>query len=116
MIVIVVVRAEDWQRHLGDVGEEPPLPTTFPTYTSLTHEDKKATSLYVLALIPEKVNGQKLSLDCLKQLVEKPKLTDDKATTLQYEVTGEVQRCYGKSVIPTLCCLFLSFILFSFNV
>ena len=101
MIVIVVVRAEDWRRHLGDIGEEPPLPTTFPTH--ITHEGKKATELCVLALIPEKVNGQKLSLDYLKELVEKPKLTDDKATTLQYEVTGEVQRCYGKSVIPTLC-------------
>jgi hypothetical protein len=67
--------AADWRKHFGDVGVEPPLP---PDIEQILNgpcpiwPGKTLRETHLLVLIPERVNGQPLTLKLLGELVQKP--------------------------------------------
>ena len=83
---------EMWATHLGDIGEEPPLPPDIKAILNAPcpfFPGKKVAETHLLVLIPKTVNGKPLTLKSLGELVKKPL----KGTPTYYDIffndTGE---------------------------
>jgi hypothetical protein len=75
---------EKWTTYIGDVGEEPPLPTDIEKILKSPcpfWKEKKVEETHLLMLIPRTVNGKPYTLNYLEEFVKHPK---------QGEATGVV--------------------------
>ena len=76
---------KQWETYFGDIGIEPPLPTDIRNILKSPcpfFPGKKVRESHILVLIPETVNGKRLNLTLLGELVKAPK--DGKATQYRY--------------------------------
>lgn len=80
---------ELWEKYLGNVGEEPPLPKDIDNimksscpFFSWFFSNKRVEETHMLILIPKTVNGKPLTLNYLGDLVRYPK--QGKATQCTY--------------------------------
>ena len=65
----------EWEKYIGIVGEEPPLPSDIEEILNDPcpfWPNKKVHETHVLCLIPQTVNGKPLNLKSLGELVQKP--------------------------------------------
>ena len=68
--------AKKWAKYIGDVGEEPPLPEKLDELLKSPcryWKGKQVKDTHMLTLIPATVNGEKLTLERLGELVKTPK-------------------------------------------
>jgi len=65
----------EWERYFGEVGEQPPLPADIGEILSGPcpyWEGRRVEDTHMLVLIPETVNGAPLTLNSLKELIQRP--------------------------------------------
>lgn len=95
MIYELAFGKKKWMEYFGDVGEDPLLPTNIQAILNEPcpyWSEKKVADTHFLVLIPEKVNGQYLTLNTFGDLIKKPK----KGTTAKYNVYNDIlEREYG---------------------
>ena len=66
----------EWGKYFGEIGAEPPLPTNIEKILSgpcPIWEGKRVEDTHMLVLIPKTVNGKPLTLNTLKELIERPR-------------------------------------------
>ena len=67
---------KEWEKHFGDVGVEPPLPTHIEKILNEPCSfwpNKKVKETHLLVLIPNTVNGRPFTVSYLEELIQKPK-------------------------------------------
>ena len=65
----------EWERYFGEVGEQPPLPADIGEILSGPcpyWEGRRVEDTHLLVLIPQSVNGAPLTLNSLKELIQRP--------------------------------------------
>ena len=65
----------EWERYFGEVGEQPPLPADIGEILSGPcpyWEGRRVEDTHMLVLIPQSVNGAPLTLNSLKELIQRP--------------------------------------------
>lgn len=65
-----------WEKYFGEIGKEPPLPANIVQILKERcpfWDDKKIFQTHALLLIPNKINGNKISLDLLGKIARQPK-------------------------------------------
>jgi hypothetical protein len=82
-----------WKTYFGDIGDEPSLPDDIDEILHSTcpfsgNEDTKVKDTHMLVLIPATVDGEKLTLDKLEQLIPNSK-EGNKATYRSYGRTKD---------------------------
>jgi hypothetical protein len=86
---------ELWAQYLGDVGEEPPLPSDIEKILKSPcpfFVGKRVEETHLLTLIPKTVNGKPLTLNSLEKLVKNPK----QGHPTQYRVYWDkIRKQYG---------------------
>ena len=83
---------EQWARYIGNVGEEPPLPTHIDTILDSPcpfWPGKKVRHTHLLVLIPATVDGAPFTLNSLGTLIQNPKGEGRKT---KYGYYGEVTK------------------------
>jgi hypothetical protein len=92
---------ELWEKYLGDVGEEPPLPSDIQQILQSPcpfFPGKKVEETHLLTLISKTVNGKPLTLDSLEELVKHPK--QGQATKYSYYWDG-IKKEYGSQSLSS---------------
>jgi hypothetical protein len=92
---------ELWEKYLGDVGEEPPLPSYIQQILQSPcpfFPGKKVEETHLLTLIPKTVNGKLLTLDSLEELVKHPK--QGQATKYIY-YWDDIKKEYGSQSLSS---------------
>ncbi|MBS0649276.1 MAG: hypothetical protein JSS10_08655 [Verrucomicrobia bacterium] len=87
---------EQWGKYLGEVGEEPPLPSDIHQILQSPcpfFPGKKVEETHLLTLIPKTVNGKPLTLDSLEELVKHPKQGQP---TRFSSYSDEIKKEYGR--------------------
>ena len=72
----LAVGKKKWATYFGDIGEEPPLPEDMVQILKSPcpfWKNKRVAETHVLVLIPATVDGKKLTLDTLEELIKNPK-------------------------------------------
>ena len=88
----------DWEKYFGDIGLEPPLP---PNIEEILNKpcsfwpDKKVKETHLLVLIPNTVNGKPFTMNCLAELIQKPK--SGHSTKYRYYYDGASETVGDKS-------------------
>lgn len=80
----------DWERFFGEVGEEPPLPADIKKILQGScpfWKGKRVQDTHMLTLIPKTVNGRPLTLNTLKEMIQRPR-GGGHATKCEYCVYG----------------------------
>jgi hypothetical protein len=91
---------ELWEKYLGDVGEEPPLPSDIQQILQSPcpfFPGKKVEETHLLTLIPKTVNGKPLTLNSLEELVKHPK--QGQATQFGH-LWDDIKKEYGSQPPP----------------
>jgi len=81
---------EMWEKYLGDIGAEPPLPPNINNILKSScpfWPDNKVEDTHVLVLVPQTVNGKPLNLKNLGELVQRPRQRE--ATKYEYLHLGQ---------------------------
>jgi hypothetical protein len=97
---------EMWAKYLGDVDEEPPLPSDIEKILKSPcpfFAGKRIEETHLLTLIPKTVNGKPLTLISLEELVKNPK--QGQATKYNYMDTIKdlIKTEYGSQGQPRSC-------------
>lgn len=94
----LVFDASAWSRYFGDVGEAPALPGSIEQILDSRcpfwgDQGKQVRETHLLTLIPSTVNGRRLALNLLGDLIQSPK-NDGHATNYVY-YSADVSRDLG---------------------
>ncbi|MBS0649271.1 MAG: SEL1-like repeat protein [Verrucomicrobia bacterium] len=88
---------ELWAKYLGDVGEEPPLPSDIAKILQGPcpfNPGRRVEETHLLTLIPKTVNGKPLTLNFLEELVKHPR--KGSATRYRYYL-NEIKNEHGNT-------------------
>ena len=89
---------EEWEIYFGDVGVEPPLPANIEEILNEPCSfwpDKKVKETHLLVLIPNTVNGKPFTMNCLGELIRKPK--SEHSTRYRFYCNGANEAVGDKS-------------------
>jgi hypothetical protein len=84
----------EWKHYFGEVGQVPDLPSRMATILDSAcpfWPEKKVKDTHLLVLIPAKVDGQLLSLNLLRDLIERPKNGGHRTRYRDYNSDVEAQ-------------------------
>ncbi|MBS0649277.1 MAG: hypothetical protein JSS10_08660 [Verrucomicrobia bacterium] len=100
-LIAIAFGKELWAKYLGDVGEEPLLPSNIQEILQSPcpfWPEKKVQETHLLTLIPKTVNGKPLTLNSLEELVKKPR----QGQPIKYAFYwGEIKEQYGNQPLPS---------------
>jgi len=88
---------KDWEWYFGTVGKVPSLPPNLEEILNTPcpfwgNEGKKVSDTHLLTLIPETVNGNPLTLDSLRVMVQHPR---EGPSTQYFAYSDEVKKEFG---------------------